>query len=364
MNILIVGEFSAFAKHLKKGFEQLGHRVVITLTGDGFKQLKATGEDIFYTERVLRFRGKVISGSSHLFAPKVNRYIQKGLDSRFPNGVDLIIVINYSFLSANCFWTGVSVSYLDKQIKKGAKLIMSVCGGDPAQQYSYPEYYEMLGYKQPLHDSRFDFLLRHADQIIPTIYSYYRATIQYCEKFGYTDAHVHHAIQLPMTLDDYSIHPCTDRKIMIFHGIIRPVAKGTPIIKQAMERIQKEFPDRVECVCRGGMPYDEYVHFFEGVDILVEQTYHNGWGVNAAIGAMKGKCVLAPCGPENEENMGIDHIPFVRIGPDSKQIYQALRDLVLHPEKIDQLKVESRRFMEEYCECGIVARKYLESVGL
>lgn len=364
MKVLIVGEFSAFAKHLKAGFKKLGHDVCVVQNGDGWKKIKHDEDDIFFQFKAWYWFGKQIQGSVRFCYPRVNRYIQRSLDERFPNGIDLIVVTNYDFLSYSTFTAGVKLDYIKKQLSKGAKLIMMVCGGDPSQQYSFPDYYKMMGYNIPLRDNRYDFLLKHSHKVIPTIYSYYYSVKLYCEKFGYSVDNINHAIPLPMTLDSYEIRPCINRKIVIFHGIIRPISKGTPIIKSAMDRIQHDFPDKVECVCKGGLPYDEYVKLFDSIDILIEQTYHNGWGVNAAIGAMKGKCVLAPCGPENCENMGIDYIPFVRIGPDSERIYQALKDLILNPEKIDKLKYESRHFIEQYCECGIVAGQYLQSVGL
>ena len=42
MNILIIGEFSAFAKHLKNGFKKLGHQVTIVHAGDSFKKINKT----------------------------------------------------------------------------------------------------------------------------------------------------------------------------------------------------------------------------------------------------------------------------------------------------------------------------------
>lgn len=364
MNILIVGEFSAFAKHLKAGFKELGHDVCIVQNGDGWKKIKYDDDDIHYTTKAWYLFGKQIRGSVRLCYPSVNHFIRRSLNQRFPNGVDLIIVTNYEYLSYSTFTLGVKINYIRNSIQKGSKLIMMVCGGDPSQQYSFPDYYKMMGYNKPLKDCRYDFLLRYSHKVVPTIYSYYYSVKMYCEKFGYSVDNINHAIPLPMTLDSYDIRSCVNRKIVLFHGIIRPISKGTPIIKSAMDRIQHDFPDKVECVCKGGLPYDEYVKLFDSIDILIEQTYHNGWGVNAAIGAMKGKCVLAPCGPENCENMGIDYIPFVRIGPDSEQIYEALKDLILNPEKIDKLKYESRHFIEQYCECGLVAGQYLQSVGL
>ena len=133
-----------------------------------------------------------------------------------------------------------------------------------------------------------------------------------------------------------------------------------------MEKLEKEFPDRVECICKGGMPYDEYVKLFDRMDILIDQcnTREGGWGVNATIGAMKGKCVLVSCGTKNQEHMGIPYIPFIPIKTDSNQIYEVLKDLVTHPNKIDEIKLSSRKFVEIYCECSVVAKKYLKSVGV
>lgn len=366
MNILIIGEFSAFAKHLKNGFEQLGHRVVVTATGDGWKGLKGTGEDIFYEKRVLRVFGKVIPGSAHLFAANTNNSLLKDIYSRFPNGVDLIVVIHYGFLSSNCFEAGVGIGYVRNQIATGAKLIMSICAGDPAGWYAYKEKYKEWGMSASVHkDNRYSFLLQNSDVIIPITYSYYYAISKYAEYENFDIRKIHNAIPLPMTLDNsFNFSSCVGRKIVVFHGIIRPKMKGTYYIQPAMERLQKEFPDKVECVCMGKIPYDEYVKLFDRIDILIDQATNNGWGVNAAIGAMKGKCVLVSCGKENGVNMGFDDVPFVEIKRDTNNIYQVLKELVLNPNRIDEIKKASRRFMEDHCECGVVAKQYLRAVGL
>ena len=47
MNILIIGEFSGFAKHLKNGFFQLGHNVTIIHNGDSWKKISGI-DDIIY----------------------------------------------------------------------------------------------------------------------------------------------------------------------------------------------------------------------------------------------------------------------------------------------------------------------------
>lgn len=366
MNILIIGEFSAFAKHLKNGFKQLGHNVCIVKDGDGFKKIEPDFDDILYKNENLQLFGMSIPHTNALLASLKRWIIEIKIKKRFnKENIDLIIVINYRFLSSGCFSNGISISYIDKCKKKGAKLIKTACGGDPAFRQTFPDLMKIWGFDshKDENDERFHFLITKADCIIPTIFSYYQSMKSYCLNHN-LKCNIHLPIQLPITIDEnYSIKPCVGRKIHIFHGVIRSREKGTPIIQAAMERLQSNYPDKVTCICKGGMPYDEYIRIFDDVDILVDQTYQNGYGVNAVIGAMKGKCVLAPCGKENGELMNIPNIPFVKIGPDSNEIYDVLESLILNPEKIDEIKRQSRDFIVKYCDCKIVAKKYLEALN-
>ena len=364
MNVLIIGEFSGFAKHLKNGFEQLGHRVVITLNGDVWKGFKPTGEDVFYSTTPWMIGNKHIPGSTRIKAIKNNKIIENELHNRFHEKVDLIIVINYRFITSTPFHSGVRISYLSKLIKNGAKLIMSVCGGDPAEEYNYPELHRIWGVKEDVNNNRYQFLIDNSNVIIPTNIFYYRAIVKFSEYYHFDTNKIAKSIPLPVKVDkEYSLNKCDSRKIVIFHGIIRPKEKGSQFIQAAMERIETDYPDKVECICRGGMPYEEYIRLFDRVDILIDQTYGTGWGMNAALAAMKGKCVLTPCSPENCDHMNIPSIPFVQIGPDIEQIYTVLKQLVLNPNEIDRIKIESRTFIENYCSSEIVAQKYIDAVN-
>lgn len=368
MNIIIVGEFSAFAKHLKRGFSDLGHHVVVISNGDGWKRIKGDINDIQYSDTNLTFKGKSIPYSFVYNVIKSNILIKKGLRKAFnARPIDLIIVVNYIFLSSSWTQAGVKLGYIQKQLLSGTKLIMSVCGGDPAYRLTYPDRLKEWGYTVPVEDEdvRFSFLLKNAQSIIPTSFSYYHA-IEYYSSFHRVDLNkLSKAIPLPITIKkDVVIHSCVGRKIVIFHGIIRPRMKGTYFIQPAMKRIQLDFPDRVECICKGHMAYDEYLKVFDKIDILIDQASGNGWGMNSAIGAMMGKCVLVSCGKENGENMSIPDIPFVEIKRNEDSIYETLKMLIQHPEEIDRIKMSSRSFAERYCDSRIVARQYIEAVGL
>lgn len=363
MNILIIGEFSAFAKHLKNGLVQLGHKVTIVHTGDGWLDL-GDNDDIIFKKKSLSFGGYHIKGST-LFSVvienlRVDRLLQKHI-----RGIDLIIVVNFGFIRKNLLHFGVKYKILKKWVRNGAPLLMMECGNSPAVMYYMPDFYKRQNISVNLNDSRYVYLLDHCSVIIPTAYDYYAGLVKYSNYYQFDKEKIHHAIPLPMTLDKKcTITSCINRKIIIFHGISRPLSKGTPFIKEAMDRIQLEMPEKVECIAKGGIPYNEYTQLLDSTDIIIDQTYVNGWGVNAEIGALLGKCVLTSCGPENKENMKLPYTPFIQIGPDSEQIYLTLRELVLHPERVDKIKIESRLFIEKYCDSKIVAQQYLEAVGL
>ena len=363
MKILIVGEFSGFAKHLKNGFLILGHDVTVVQNGDGWKGLANSEDIMMQTPKEISICGLRIRGLNRIIAPFTKRNLMKQIEKRCPSP-DVIIVINYIFLSSNIFQSGVSLKFIKRCINNGSKLIMSVCGMDPANYYRYPETYKSMGYRKIKENERHFFLINYSNIVIPTSFCYYDAISNYCIDKGYKHSHIKHSIPLPITVEnDYNIISCESRKIVIFHGVIRPRSKGTPFIKKAMDRIQQDYPNKVECFCEGGLPYNEYVKLFDRVDILIDQTYGNGWGMNAAIGAMKGKCVLTCCGKENEKDMGIENIPFVQIKPDEEQIYNVLKYLILHPQKINDIKMRSREFIEMYCDSAKIAEKYISALS-
>lgn len=363
MNILIVGEFSGFAKHLKNGFKKLGHHVTIVMTPDSFKKFKGDAEDILYGYNISLF-GKPIKGTALLLNPLRALWIKGKLSCKYKQSrPDVIVVINYNFITTSRFNSGTPLPFLKEQIRRGSKLIMVCCGGDPAYNYTYPDLLQQWGHGDrigDLHDDRYSWLLQNSHVIIPMAVSYYEAVVNYANYEKYDTTKVVHSIPPPMTVDDdVTFDSCVGRKIVIFHGIVRPREKGTPFIQAAMERLKKEMPEKVECVCRGGMPYDEYIKLYKSVDILVDQTNGRGFGMQSLIGAMKGKCVLVSNSDENTKDMGFKSAPFVHIGPDSEQIYQTLKELVLNPERVDEIKRASRLFVEEHCESRVVAERYL-----
>ena len=94
MNILIVGEFSGFARHLKNGFMALGHDVTIVQGGDGWKKLANNG-DIICKDKTWTIKGIPIPGSNRITALFTNFRVRRQLKQQCPKP-SIIIVINFT----------------------------------------------------------------------------------------------------------------------------------------------------------------------------------------------------------------------------------------------------------------------------
>lgn len=370
MKILIVGEFSAFAKHLKNGFKQLGHQVWIVQTGDGFKSIEGDSEDMTYSCENFSIAGYPIYKSYHLKAPFAMKKVRHQV-SELPF-IDLIIIVNTLFIARNFFCPGILLSEIKKRHNEGTRIIMSGCGNDPAFHlahhdglFRYSE--ELFGCQKQciplIKDNQYDWLIHHANAVIPTSYEYWASIKYYC-KTKHITSNIKSPIPLPITIEPVQIDSCQGKKIVIFHGVIREQFKGTKYFIEALDRIKNKYPDKVDCRVDGKMPYEQYVKLLREIDILLDQTNSYGMGINAELGMMKGKVVFTGNEPEYAATLGFDYIPAINARPDANFIFSELENLILHPELLDDIKFKARLFAKENLDCVLIAKKYLQSVDL
>ena len=53
--------------------------------------------------------------------------------------------------------------------------------------------------------------------------------------------------------------------------------------------------------------------------------------------------------------------PIINVQPDEEDIYQQLEQLVLHPERINKLKCDSREYIRRHHDSNKVALRYLDA---
>lgn len=367
MNILIVGEFSSFAKNLKAGFKALGHNVLIVHTGDGFKAIKCDNSDIVYNSSPeIRLCGFRIP-KSHLFLSIFeNKRIQKniGCSAKY----DLIIIINECFVSHVITEPGVSLNFIENQKRKGAKVIFTSCGRDvPHCLYCHEMRYFNekfpLGMTPPVTKMdihRLKKLMDSVDVVIPTGYDYSFPMKRFEEDMK-VGLRVSSVVPLPIELTDTNIKTCIGRKINILHGIIRAQQKGSKYFLEALEHIKNKYSDRVNVIIVERLPLDEYLRIFDECDILLDQNTSYCLGMNAEIGLMKGKVVLGGNEPEEQLELGYPS-PVINVIPNTNQIIGEIEELINNPEKIDAIKLESRRYAETYLNAVEIAKRYISEL--
>lgn len=366
MNVLIIGEFSGFAYNLKKGFESLGHHVIVVQNGDGYKKIPSSGDDVYYEHKYLYFGKKKILQSASLFNWLATKKIKKTILQKKIH-FDIIVIICDSFVSTSWKTAGFPYSLLKKYRNEGSKIILTTCGGDAAyKKYVRDHYYFKQGFPQgvkvPSKDSisKLKEIIRLVSCIVPTAYDYDYTIRKFIKEEEINPPKIKY-IQLPIKEEDITISK--NDKTLIFHGLNRPIRKGTPYIKEALLRIKEKYADIVDVVIDGKMPFERYCKLMNDVDILVDQTNSHGFGINAGMGLMKGKVVLSGNTKEESNLRGYD-CPIINIEPDSNMIYNIIENLILDNNKIKELKEKSRNYALTYLRADIVAKQYIESVGI
>lgn len=352
MKILLIGEFSSLHKYLKDGLIQLGHKVVLASTGDGWKKIKG-GDIPLYRHSENKSLNKIES--------VVSPYqIFKKLE-----GFDVVQLISPLIFSS------ITNYDLIKRIKNNNG-ILSLCaaGEDYASVCAYNS-----GILQPfVYDLDKDGLLRYncrsfrskvrvhsdqrvvelADVIIPSLYEY---------AVGYkNNRKLYDVIPFPINLDglEYRENKVKD-KVVIFHGLNREKSKGTPIIKKALEKVKQRYPNDVEIVIDGKMPFNDYINILKKSNLVIDQCLCYGYGINSCIAMAQGKVVLVSNKLENQKVIPSTHNPMISIDANPDDIYEKIVELISNKSQIQDIGCKSRAYVEEVHDCKLIAQKYIEA---
>ena len=153
------------------------------------------------------------------------------------------------------------------------------------------------------------------------------------------------------------------KRLRFFIGInrSRTMLKGTDIMLRALERIVAEYPDRAEMVKAESVPFAVYKEMMCSSDVLLDQIYSYTPAMNALQAMSQGLVVVSGGEEENYEILGEEELrPIINVQPDEEDIYRQLEWLVLHPERIAQLKRDSVEYVRRHHDSLKVAERYLK----
>lgn len=355
MKILLLGEYSSLHKFLKEGLLENGScEVTLAANGDGWKNIGGYDTTLFD----LKHKSKI--------GRIVDLYVSPFLKAKQFCNYDVVQFINHRL------YTTVLNQPIARQIIKNNSCISLVAAGDDYalaqayQRHSFEHYvydydpymltniYNPRRLKGKFHIRSAVELSKKADVIIPSLYEY---SVGYS---GYSN--LGPIIPFPINISDIKYKPNkVIGKVVFFHGLNREAAKGTKFIKLAMERVKRDYPDEVEIIIDGHMPYDKYLDVLSKTNVVIDQCLTYGYGINTCISLAQGKIVMAPCRKETLSGFGIDESPIIHIEPSVEDIYEKMVFIIKHKNDIPGIGETGRKYVSEVHDFRKIANLYLNA---
>lgn len=376
MRILLVGEYSRLHNSLKEGLEALGHEVYIIGSGDYFKNFPV---DMQIKRRFDKGIGKKIKvGVYKLFkidSTSVNMLQQFFSYSHQLRNYDIVQLINESALgmqpteekkairalkrhNKNIFLLSCGTDYTSVSFAMDKKIRYSIFTPLLENRIAKNFYSAALRYLKPDYKELHEYLYEEIIQGVIASDMDYHIPLKNNDKYlG--------LIPNPINTDKIHFkHIEQTEKLVIFMGINRSnyFMKGMDFFEKALEKIQQEFPDKVEVITAENLPYKEYIQEYERAHILLDQVYSFDQGYNALEAMAKGKVVFT--GAEKEWRETYEYLEdevCINALPDVDYLVEKLRKLINTPEEIKRIGSQARAHVEKHHDYKKVAATYLKT---
>ncbi len=327
MKILLFGEFSGLHNNLKDGLIELGHEVVLASGRDGYKMIP---NDLNLDGRLSGIIGK--------------------LETRVRPFIHLPKLVGYDvFQSINPFYPNAKYFpklQFYKMLKLGNKKFYMLGAGSDA-------YFWKCG-RKCLKYGPFEDFLKYDHGVIPVMYEYEKSYSD-CNKLKNT-------IPLPVNTNNIEYNEnVTEGKLVVFHGLSRYGFKGTRHVEEAFEILRKKYPNDLELIINGKMPFDDYIKLLRRANVVVDQVYSHSLGMNGVYALAMGKVVLGGVEPEGLESLSLTSSPAINVRPEANSIIKEIEWLLDNRSKITEIGKESRMFAERVHGHIKVAKKYIET---
>ncbi len=362
MKILLLGDYSNVHATLAEGLRQLGHDVTVASDGDGWKNYP---RDVDFYRDLTWSKLKTLRYLWHLIK-----------EFRKFRGYDVVQLINPIFIPLKAERMMPFYKYLRRHNKH------IFLGGFGMDHYWVRAGLDCTTFRYS--DFNFGVEVRESEDIDLWISEWLRGKkgelnqqiAKDCDGIitGLYEYQASYAPYFPKKTQfiPFPIVPCKDltlsdkipQRVRFFIGIqkSRSAYKGTDIMLRALERVAQELPDRCEIVRVESVPFAEYVKLMNGSDVILDQLYSYTPAMNALEAMARGLIVVGGAEPEHYDLMQEPELrPIINVLPNEESVYQALKNLALHPERIPQLKRDSVAYINKHHDYVKVAQRYLNA---
>lgn len=361
MRILLFGEYSNLHATLAESFRRLGHEVVVISDGDHWRNYKRD-IDLRRNDSTSKIDGIWFLLKLLCLLPKMR-------------GFDVVQIINPKFLPVKAHFSRWLLKYLHKHNRC---ISMGCYGMDSIvmrrQNEGCLEYSDTFCYGKPIHQEdqkgRVDswlmpeeiktteYAANAASCLMACLYEYYvnYNIPQFHNKLNY--------IALPIVIDKEAKPKNISFPIKILVGIQeqRMIEKGIDQILPLIERLQKEYPEKIHLKKVTNVPFDEYKRLLQDTDVLIDQLYSYTPAMNA-LEAMRNGTVVVSGGEEEFYNfIGEKQLrPIINLRPfEDNQNYLKLKECLFDEKLLNKLSDESIKFVRKYHDSNAVAQQYIE----
>lgn len=350
-----------YHSNLAKGLRELGHEVRLISSRFGWRQFPV---DDIQLERRQDINGKLA----------LIDYLIKALPVIWKcRGYDIVEMHHPMFLDLR----GSMMKYFYRYIRRHNRKLVMGAVGDDFNTLDQIVNHDVLRYSEQKIDGRIQVeddvrimreiylegecvpYCRHVahdcDVIVPVLYEYWA-----CYNNVYPEKN--HFIPLPVVMpenvpEDFSV----GERVRFFIGLQRDRmhVKGTDVMLSAVEDIVRDYPELCELRVVENVPYREYERIMNGSDVILDQLYSYTPSMNSLLAMSKGIVVVGGGEPENYEIIGEGELrPIVNVQPTYQSVYDELRELILHRERIPELKRQSVEYVRRHHDYRKVAMQY------
>lgn len=202
------------------------------------------------------------------------------------------------------------------------------------------------------------FVADDCDAVIACLYEYWAAYDAVMpEKTSF--------IALPIEIPE---HVPTDftvgDKLRIFIGIQkdRSQVKGTDVMLRAAQDVVAKYSERATLQVAESVPFTEYMKMLYNSDVILDQLYSYTPSMNPLQAMIRGMVAVSGGEPENYEIINETQLhPIINVQPTYESVYEELEKLILHPERLPELKRQSVEYVLKHHDYRKVTQQYEET---
>ena len=327
MKILLIGEYSNVHATLAKALRTLGHEVCVVSNGDFWKDYP---RDIDVARHPGKLGGMLLMGRLWSLLPRLKGY-------------DIVQLINPMFFELKAERLYFFYDYLRRH---NGRVFLGAFGMD------WYWVHECV-YKRPLRYS--DFNIGSADDCDGIITGLYEYDVCYRPYFPAKTTFIPFPIRIPATKP--IPREAKGGPVRVFIGINRERSayKGTDIMLRAAEKVARRYPDHMRLQVAESVPFAEYQQMMDSSDAILDQLYSYTPSMNALLAMSKGIVCIGGGEPENYDIIDEHELrPIINVEPN-------FETLVLHPEALPALQLDSKAYILRHHDHLAVARRYLDA---